>query len=310
MIPLKDAGARGEKAPVFTVFTPTYNRAGTLARVFDSLTAQTFADFEWLIVDDGSTDDTAALVQSWQASAPFSIRYLYQQNRGKHIASNVGVREARGELFVFFDSDDWCVPEALERFYFHWDSIPDAKKSEFSTVSALCVDMDGALIGKQFTDAIVVGEGVWQQMQLRSTGDRWGVSRTEVLQRFPFPEILNEKFISEGIVWNRMSRQYGALFVNERLKICEYRADGLSASSVRLRSANPMGMRMYYRELWDLPIPAGHAIKAMINYIRFSFHGKLSIARIIAESPARGMALVMMVFGYIWYQADKRKLNV
>jgi hypothetical protein len=309
MMTVKDAAAGAGKKPVFTVFTPTYNRAGTLARVFDSLMAQTFGDFEWLIVDDGSSDDTAALVQTWQASAPFPIRYRYQKNSGKHIASNVGVREARGELFVFFDSDDWCVAEALERFHFHWTMIPAAQRPLFSTVSGLCVDMKGALIGDAFKDAIVVGEGAWQQMQLRSSGDRWGVSRTEVLQQFPFPEIPNEKFISEGIVWNRMSRQYRALFINERLKICEYRADGLSASSVRLRSSNPVGMRLYYQELCAMPVPAGQAIKAMINYIRFSLHGKLSIARIIAEAPTRCGALAPTVFGYIWYKADKRKLD-
>ena len=277
--------------------------------MYDSLLAQTFADFEWLIVDDGSTDGTAALVQGWQASAPFPIRYRYQQNSGKHIASNLGVREARGELFVFFDSDDWCVPQALERFHFNWTRLPAAEQAEFSTVSALCVDMQGTLIGNEFEQAVVVGEGVWQQMQLRSSGDRWGVSRTEVLRAFPFPEIANEKFISEGIVWNRMSRQYRALFVNERLKICEYRADGLSASSVKLRSANPVGMRLYYQELCGMPLPIGQAMKATINYIRFSLHAKLSLAQLIAQSPVRSWAVVLSGFGFILYQADKRKLH-
>ena len=95
----------------FTVFTPTCNRCATLPRVYASLAAQTFRDFEWLIVDDGSTDCTAALVDKWTAQADFPIRYLRQENRGKHIASNRAVREARGELFLVLDSDDACVPQ-------------------------------------------------------------------------------------------------------------------------------------------------------------------------------------------------------
>ena len=104
---------------VFTVFTPTYNRAYTLHRVYESLKAQTYRDFEWLIVDDGSNDNTRELIQKWQNESLFSIRYIYQQNSGKHIAFNRAVREAKGELFLTLDSDDACVEEALERFKYH-----------------------------------------------------------------------------------------------------------------------------------------------------------------------------------------------
>ena len=93
---------------VFTVFTPTYNRARTLERVYSSLEAQTFRDFEWLIVDDGSTDGTRALVYEWQRQGSFAIRYFWQENRGKHVAFNVAVRESRGEFFLPLDSDDAC----------------------------------------------------------------------------------------------------------------------------------------------------------------------------------------------------------
>src|SRR5437762_2817315 len=97
---------------IFTVFTPTYNRAGTLPRVYESLKAQTFRDFEWIIVDDGSADSTQELVQSWIGDLDFPIRYFRQQNQGKHVAVNLGVKEARGEFFLNLDSDDACVPEA------------------------------------------------------------------------------------------------------------------------------------------------------------------------------------------------------
>lgn len=207
------------KTPFFTVFTPTYNRANTLHRVYDSLFVQTFRDFEWLIVDDGSSDNTANLVKKWQSEAFFSIRYIYQENKGKHVASNVGIREARGELFLFFDSDDACVSKALECFKFHWDSMSAEEKKSFSTISALCVDIEGKLIGREYPGDIVDANSVWQQILLRTSGERWGVNRTDILKKTPFPEIPSEKFISEGIVWNRMALSYRARFINERLRI-------------------------------------------------------------------------------------------
>src|SRR5690242_19362698 len=101
--------------PLFTVFTPTYNRAHTIERVYRSLCTQNCRDFEWLVVDDGSTDGTEALIRQWQHEAEFPIRYFWQPNAGKHVAMNRGVAEASGSLFLTLDSDDACVPWALER---------------------------------------------------------------------------------------------------------------------------------------------------------------------------------------------------
>ena len=133
-------------SPIFTVFTPTYNRAATLAGVYSSLQVQTFRNFEWLIVDDGSADGTAALVQEWQAVAEFPIRYFWQPNGGKHRAFNRGVQEARGELFLTLDSDDSCVPEALERLKFYWDALSLGSQEIFSAVTALCSDSNGNVL--------------------------------------------------------------------------------------------------------------------------------------------------------------------
>lgn len=294
--------------PYFTVFTPTYNRAHTLHRVYDSLSVQTFRDFEWLIIDDGSNDNTAELIKKWQAEAFFTIRYIYQENKGKHVASNIGIREARGELFLFFDSDDMCIPVALERFKFYWDSIPDEEKKSFSTISALCVDIEGKLIGHKYPGDIVDTHSIWQQILLHSSGERWGVNRTEVLKHFLFPEIHGEKFIPEGIVWNRMARLYKTRFINECLRIYEYSSDSLSASSIKIRAANPNGTRLYYRELSELDLPFWQKTKALINYIRFSFHGHVPLMRIVKESGAPYATILILVPCYLFYKADRRAI--
>jgi len=137
-----------------TVFTATFNRAHTIERVYRSLRTQTFRDFEWLVVDDGSTDETGALVRRWAAEADFPIHYVWQENRGKHRAYNRAVGLARGQLFLDFDSDDACVPRALERFQHHWEAIPAPERSRFSTVAALCVDDRGEIMGTKFSTPI------------------------------------------------------------------------------------------------------------------------------------------------------------
>jgi glycosyltransferase involved in cell wall biosynthesis len=117
----------------FTVFTPTYNREHTLDRVYNSLKVQTYHNFEWLIVDDGSTDNTHDLVKQWQAEADLPLRYIYQNNKGKHTAYNLAAREAGGKFIICLDSDDGCIAEALARFKYHWDTIPEHEQDKFSS---------------------------------------------------------------------------------------------------------------------------------------------------------------------------------
>src|SRR2546423_7154708 len=118
----------------FTVLTATYNRAHLLPRVYESLCAQTFRDFEWVIVDDGSTDGTRELVSSWHEDFP--IRYFWKPNGGKHTAVNLGVQEAAGQFIVILDSDDRLIPDTLERLDYHWKQIPDPR--QFAFLVCLC----------------------------------------------------------------------------------------------------------------------------------------------------------------------------
>ena len=157
--------------PLFTVFTATYNRAHTLPRVLDALDRQTLRDFEWLIVDDGSTDGTQALVESWDSRTDFPIRYVPLRHAGKHVAFNRGVREAAGELFLNFDSDDGAIPEALERFKAHWESIPADRRAGFSAVSALRMYENGEIIGDRFVEDVHDSETLEKYFKERIRGD-------------------------------------------------------------------------------------------------------------------------------------------
>src|SRR4030095_1387671 len=137
-------------APRITVFTPMFNRFELLKRTYRSICAQTFRDFEWLIIDDGSTDDTTDIIRTWQRASLFPIRFIRQRHQGKHIAHNNAIAHAKGELFAVLDSDDTLVPNALERLLFHWDAIPVSHHHQYSGVTCLCMDEDSRVIGRPF----------------------------------------------------------------------------------------------------------------------------------------------------------------
>ncbi len=259
----------------FTVLTPTYNRAHTLGRVHETLCAQTFRDFEWLIADDGSTDGTKELVASWKPFFP--IQYFWQPNRGKHTAMNLGVTHAVGEFVLFLDSDDRCIPTALERFDFHWRQIPDP--ANFANLSCLCRTPEGTIVGGPYPSDCLDAYSFADQLRYRSA-ERWGINRTDVLREFPWPE--DERYAPESLVWNRISRRYAARFVNEALRIYEPNTTGISATVTRLRISSPKTTRLYYRELALSPAPVSLRLRGTLNYFRFA---AIDIARKL--SPRR-----------------------
>ena len=290
----------------FTIFTATYNRAHTLHRVYESLRAQTFGDFEWLIVDDGSTDGTKALVRQWQSEADFPVRYIWQENGGKHIAVNRGVQEARGEFFLNIDSDNACPPVALERFKFHWESIPADQREEFTGVCALARDSNGNILGTRFpfdpTDCSSLEIGLKYDVK----GEKGGFHRTEVMRQVPYPTFEGETVVPDSFVSNRISARYKTRFVNEPLKI--YYNTPNSRSSNRTRGPkNPKGMTVYYRELvnLDCPFPMKKLLRAYVQYVRYSCHAGFGLGRQIKDVRSPAYWLSVAPIGYLLFLRDK-----
>lgn len=294
----------------FTVFTSTYNRANLLHRVYNSLQEQTCKDFEWLIYDDGSTDYTEKLVQSWQHEADFPIHYKWHENRGKYRTMNLGVQAAKGELFLAFDSDDTCTPEALDRFKFHWNSIADEDKSDFSGITSLCINQHGKIVGNPFPSEILVSNSIELQSKYFVFGEKWGCQRTEILKQFPFPEIPGERYVEDSLVWHRISLRFKTLFINEALRIYyENAPDGTTTFSAKLRANSPKGAQLYYKEYIHLPINLFLKIRGVINYIRFSLHGGEKPQTIIKESEQRLLSTIFFVVGFIFYKKDLSELQ-
>jgi glycosyltransferase involved in cell wall biosynthesis len=299
----------------FTVFTATYNRARTLPRVYESLIAQTYRDFEWLIVDDGSNDDTRQLVEGWQAESSIPIRYIYQENRGKPAALNRGVQEAQGELFLTVDSDDAFVPHALERFQYHWNTIPAGEKDRFSAVTALCRYQDGKLLGNKFPRDVLDSDTIEVTLKYKITGDKWGFQRTDVLKQFPFAVERDGKFVPESLTWFALSRKYKTRYVNEVLLIVYF--DEASGQHLSWLSPATIAGRLIFHSYvlnelisW-LPVSPASIFRSAINFSRYSFglgKGPSSQMKDLHSLTARFLVALSLPLGFVMSLRDKRSV--
>lgn len=202
-----------------TVFTPTYNRANTLCRVYTSLKSQTYSDFEWIIIDDGSCDDTKNIVDTFIEEKKFPIRYFYQENQGKHIAINKAITLTNSELFIIADSDDAFVPIALERLVEAWDSIADEHKDRYKGVTCRCFESGTKKPIGVFPQKVFDSNDLDANFKLKLNFEKWMLFRTDVLREFPFPEEGEGlKFFPETVLWHRMAKKYLTRYIDDALR--------------------------------------------------------------------------------------------
>ena len=174
--------------PRITVVTPTFNRQALIHRVYNSLATQTYPHFEWLVIDDGSTDGTCGQVSEWARRASFPIHYAYQENRGKHFACNRAIDMAQGDFFIIADSDDEFVPESLQTLVDLWNSIPENKRSGFCGVTARCRTQTGAFVGTTLPQEILDSDNLELHYRYHVNGEKWGMIRMDIMRQFRFAE--------------------------------------------------------------------------------------------------------------------------
>lgn len=232
-----------------TVFTPTYNRAYLLPQLYESLKRQTSFDFEWLVIDDGSTDDTEALVESWCAgNDPFPIRFYKKENGGKHQAINMALPLARGKLFFIVDSDDYLTDTSIETIIRICRTLPKDSTKKFAGVAGCKGKNAHQIFGTTFSGEILDCSTLDRDRNGIS-GDKAEVFYTEVLRQYPFPEFDGEKFVTEAAVWDRMALDgYVLRYFNEVIYVCAYLEDGLTHQGLDLYYKNPMGYGYYLRQ--------------------------------------------------------------
>lgn len=235
--------------PFLTVFTPTFNRVHTLRRLYDSLLAQTDSDFEWLIVDDGSEDDTGAIVSGWAKDAPFSIRYLWQENSGKHVAHNLGANEAQGRYFICVDSDDWLESNAITTIRTHSRSLG----SDVGLIYPKLFNTQAQLLSTEW-----VPQGT-REIQLSDLRMRYGfvietaiVFNTSVLRRHPFPVIETEHYIPEEASYHDYRYPETFWAHSDCFYRCEYLKEGLTRNIWSNWLRNPVGTKLALRKRYEV----------------------------------------------------------
>lgn len=230
----------------FTVFTPVYNRADTIKRVFDSLEKQTFRDFELLIINDGSTDNSSNVIEQLISSCNFPVRYINNlENKHKMACLLQGVNLAKGEFFLTFDSDDECTEDALEIFKKTYDAIPDERKDSVCSLTCLCKDQFGNLVGEKFDTDLYYSSTFGNMVIDRYKSEKWGFTKTDVLKGVSINEFMFAKgYIPEGVIWNLFSREnYKTLYFNDILRIYYIDTEN-NISSGQIKN-NALGLAIY-----------------------------------------------------------------
>lgn len=217
---------------MITVFTPTFNRAYALPKLYKSLCSQTSNQFEWIVVDDGSTDNTKEIVSNWIKEGKIDLRYIYQPNAGKPAAHNRGVAEAKGDMFVCVDSDDYLVPDAIKCIMNCIKNIQS--KQNLVGILAFKMHADNTPITR-LTDNSVKActlSGAYKRHGL--SGDTMLIFKTDVVRKFEFPVVAGEKFIPEGYLYNKIDKIGELLVLRKCLYVCEYLDDGYTKNVSKL----------------------------------------------------------------------------
>lgn len=286
----------GTMAKTLTIFTPAYNRAYTLHLGYEALLRQTSKDFEWLIIDDGSSDNTRELVESWIAENKIPIRYHYQENQGMHGAHNTAYRLINTELNTCIDSDDYMPDDAVEKIIAFWRKYGS---KQVAGIVGLDADFDGKLIGTPFKENNVPIR-LSHFYNQGGKGDKKYVYRSDIICNYPeYPIFQGEKYVSLGYKYELIEQDYPVLAMNEVLVNVEYRPDGSSLNMFRQYIKNPQGFAFIRKSSMQLAPTAKRRFMEAIHYVSSSLI--LKNKRFLQESPRKLLTLCAIPFGIAWY---------
>lgn len=278
---------------MISIFTPTYNRGYILPQLYDSLKRQSSTDFEWIIVDDGSTDETEKLVIKWQSEKnAFKITFMKQKNAGKHIAINKGVSLAKGEWFFIVDSDDYIVDNAVEKIN-QW--VLDCNCDKFAGVAGTRITNSNSTIGGEVAfETPFVDCKNNERERYGLGGDKAEVYKTSILRKYPFPQFVGEKFLSECAVWDHIAIDGLKIrWFNSPLMICNYLPDGLTAKVNRLELDNFQG----YTYTTNIRLKAYSGVehyRIIGQYVNKAIHKNISIKK-IAKNIKQPLFLILLM---------------
>ena len=289
-----------------TVFTPAYNRAHTITRTYESLCRQTSKDFEWLVIDDGSTDNTRELVEKWIEEDKIPIRYIYQQNQGMHGAHNTAYKNIDTELNTCIDSDDYMPDDAVEKICSFWEKHGSDR---YAGIIGLDVTESSKVIGTSFPAGLketTLGDFYLQG----GSGDKKLVYRTSVIRQYPeYPLFEGERYVGLAYKYMLIDQDYKLLTLNEPLVVVECQGDGSSVNMYRQYWNNPNGFAFFRKTEMMTTKYVKRRFMVCIHYVSSSFIDKNK--HFIKESPRKLTTILAIPFGYLLYRyiAHKVKKN-
>ena len=274
-----------------TVFTPSYNRAYTLHKCYESLLRQTSKDFTWLIIDDGSSDNTKELVDSWINENKIEINYIYQENQGMHGAHNTAYKNIKTELNVCIDSDDYMPDDAVEKIISFWNKN---KRSDLAGIMALDAYTNGKVIGDKFPNELKESTyfDIYNKYGLK--GDKKLIYRSELTTQYPYPIFEGEKYVS-------LAYKYALALMDEVVCNVEYMEDGSSLNMLKQYRRNPKGFAFIRIDNMKNPKASlKFKFKECIHYVSSSFISKNK--NYLKESPCKILTVLAIPVGYVLYR--------
>lgn len=295
-----------------TVLTPTYNRADKLKALYDSLMKQTSKDFKWLVIDDGSEDNTSDVVCEFIENANFEIEYIKKENGGKHTALNVGIAKITTDLTFIVDSDDYLTDDAIFEICKEHERFKD--NDRICGYSFLRQYPNGKINGSFDRKNEIIGNFIVQRINKNdANSDKAEVWKTTCLKEFPFPEFEGEKFLGEDTVWIQMALKYEVLFLNKPIYISEYLPDGLTDNRRKHNIKSPQGCRhrAYVTLLANeqISLSKRYYFKVILQYHVYGFFAKIPPKKQFEDNPNKLMHILTLPLGYIIYLKWKNDKN-
>ncbi|MFT5111194.1 MAG: glycosyltransferase involved in cell wall biosynthesis [Parasphingorhabdus sp.] len=302
---------------LFSIITPTYNRAHSLGRVYRSICSQTCQDFEWVIVDDGSTDNTSELIAGWIEEDLISIQPLVKENGGKADALNHGVSVARGEMLIILDSDDELTIDALAVMIFAWNEIPSSERSDFIGVTGLCENQSGDLVGSEFPHDSLDSNAIEVKYKFKLEGEKFGFQRIDIIKQNPFPVLSDHSHVPEGIYWGMLARRFKTRYINKIVRIYHQSKVNDSLTNICDPGSLAEGNRLWHQFILNEEIPwltscLSCFVISAIHYSRFSFHvqkGALEQIKSLENLSAKTLVTLFAIAGYLVYKRDLLRMS-
>lgn len=284
--------------PIITILTPTYNRDQKILNLYNSLKKQSNFNFIWLIVDDGSQDETMKIINEIMGiEKRFQVKYIYKENGGKHTACNLGVKNIETELVLIVDSDDILVENAISIILEIWE-----KYKWNIEVGGLCFlkeNFIGEISGKTFPKDEYIGSYIEEKINNNNNGETAEVWRTSILKENPFKVYPNEKYIGERTIWIKICRKYKIVFINKVIYKFEYLKDGLTKRGRILRIKNPYGGMEAAKCLMIPEVKYKKKIKAMLLFTTYLFYTNEKIISTYKKIENSNLFIFMLPFGYL-----------